>query len=172
MFTKADIEKYFIAEKQESLLFLGLGLAAMAIALTCYLICKTPFWKGAAIPLIVIGIIQVTVGYTVYRRSDADRVRNVYNYDMNPGDFRNRELPRMQQVKRNFAIYRWAEILLSATGLILFFYFRGKPGADIWHGLGLTLAIQAILMLGADYFAEQRAKKYTAGIEQFIRAKS
>ena len=56
MFTKTNIEKYFVAEKQESLLFVIFGIAAIVLALVGLFYWKTQFWKGASIPLNVQGI--------------------------------------------------------------------------------------------------------------------
>ncbi len=50
MFTKADIEKYFNAEKAESLLFLGIGIAGIIVAVLFLFVLKTQFYKGAAVP--------------------------------------------------------------------------------------------------------------------------
>jgi predicted membrane channel-forming protein YqfA (hemolysin III family) len=168
MFTKADIEKYFIAEKQESLLFVVIGIIAILLALWFYFFLKANFYKGAALPLLVIGLIQLVVGYTVYQRSDGDRVKMVYACDMDPGKLKNEELPRMQTVNRNFIIYRWVEILLLATGTVLVLCFKSKPSGAFWCGLGITLALQAALMLGADAIAEKRATTYTKGLESFV----
>ena len=55
MLTKADIEKYFIAEKQESLVFLVIGIAAILLALIFYFAVKTQVFRGAAMPLLVLG---------------------------------------------------------------------------------------------------------------------
>ncbi len=57
MFTKADIEKYFTGEKQESLLFLFIGIAGIIAAIVFFFFLKTSFYKGAAIPLLLIGLI-------------------------------------------------------------------------------------------------------------------
>lgn len=168
MFTKADIEKYFMAEKQESLVFLVIGIIAVLLALAFFFILKTNFYKGAAIPLLLVGIIQIVVGISVYKRSDEDRVRNVYAYDMNTDQLKNTELPRMKGVNRNFVIYRYTEIALAIIGAGLLFYYRPYPSQHFWYGLGLTLMIQALLMLGADYFAEKRALEYTKGLESFL----
>lgn len=169
MFSKADIEKYFVAEKQESLLFLCIGVAAIILAAVFFFALKTAFYKGAALPLLLIGIIQIVAGYTVYSRSDSDRTRNVYAYDMNPGELKAKELPRMQMVSKNFMIYRYVEIALALTGLALIFIFKGNTEKSFWVGVGLTLAIQSLIMLSADYFAEKRAHAYTNGIESFIK---
>jgi uncharacterized membrane protein YbhN (UPF0104 family) len=168
MFTKADIENYFIAEKQESLLFLSIGIIAIVLAVVFFFFLKTDFYKGAAIPLLLIGLLLGIIGYTVYKRSDSDRIRNVYAYDMNPSQLKNDELPRMKTVMKNFILYRYTEIALALAGIGLFFYFKQNPDRLFWKGLGLTLAIMAVTALAADYFAEKRGKIYTKGIESFI----
>jgi hypothetical protein len=168
MFAKTDIEKYFTAEKQESLLFIVVGIIAIIMALAFFFYWKTTFYKGAAIPLLVIGLIQAIVGLTVYSRSDNQRIENVYAYDMDPGKLKTQELPRMKTVNKNFVFYRWVELFLILVGLILVFIFRNHEGSAFWYGLGITLAIQSAIMLGADYLAEKRAIKYSTGLEIFV----
>ncbi len=167
MFTKADIEKYFIAEKSESLLFLVLGVLAISLSIIFYSYLKTNFYKGAAVPLLLIGLIQAIVGYTVYARSDEQRIGMVYAYDMDPGKLKNEELPRMNKVNRDFVIYRWVETALLVTGIMLIVLYRSNPVRSFWLGLGITLAMQAAIGLGADYFAEKRAKIYSNQLEYF-----
>ena len=88
MFIKTDIEKYFNAEKAESWIFIAIGTAAIITAILFFFFLKTNFYKGAAIPLLLIGLLLGVVGYTVYKRSDDDRKRNVYAYDMNPSELK------------------------------------------------------------------------------------
>jgi hypothetical protein len=168
MFTKTDIEKYFIAEKQESLLYMALGLAAILLALAGLFIWKTNCWKGASFPLIAIACIQIIVGYTVYARSDVQRQQNVYAFDMNPMQLVQEELPRMQTVNRNFIIYRYIEIGLLLAGITLAGLFYNNPERQLYYGLGIALALQAAIMLGADYFAEKRANIYTAQLKTVL----
>ncbi|HVM87167.1 MAG TPA: hypothetical protein VMT76_03200 [Puia sp.] len=169
MFTKAGIEKYFFAEKQGSLFFLVIGIIAVLLAISFYFFLKNNFYKGAAIPLIIIGIIQMVVGYTVYARSDKQRIDNVYAYDMNPGKLKNEELPRMKIVNKNFITYRWTEIVFIIAGIGLIIYFNANKERGFWFGLGITVAIQAAIMLSADYFAEKRAKVYTSLLESLVQ---
>lgn len=168
MFTRNDIEKYFNAEKGESLIFMIIGVAGLVTAIIFFFWVKGKFFTGAAIPLLVVGLLLAVVGYTVYKRSDGDRIRNVYAYDMNPGDLKDKELPRMRQVMKNFIIYRYTEIGLLLLGAALYFYFRRQGQQPLWQGFGLGLAVMAMLALLADFFAEQRGKKYLQGIESFI----
>ena len=171
MFTKADIEKYFMAEKQESLLFVLIGIAGMVSAIVFFFFLKSSFYKGAAIPALLIGLLLAVVGFTVYKRSDDDRKRNVYAYDLNPADLKDKELPRMKVMMKNFVIYRYTEIFLLLLGAALYVYFIKDIANDFWRGFGLALAVMSLLALTADFFAEKRGRTYTRGIESFIQEK-
>lgn len=172
MLTKSDIEKYFLAEKQVGLVFFIIGILAISFALVFFFSLRSNFYKGAAIPLLLIGLIELTIGFVVYRRSDGDRVRNVYAYDMNPQELKEQELPRIQKVNKSFTIYKWVEVALIITGIILILVYRPRPEKTFWFGLGVALSIQALLMLGADYFAEKRAKDYMKKLQALIEAGS
>ena len=168
MLTKTDIEKYFMAEKQVGLIFFIIGIIAIVLALVFFLALRTSFYKGAAFPLLLVGLIELIVGFAIFKRSDSDRVRNVYAYDMNPQELKEKELPRMQKVTGSFATYKWVEILFIVAGIALIALYRARPDKAFWFGLGVTLTIQALLMLGADYFAEKRAKAYAAKLQTFV----
>ncbi|TMI65648.1 MAG: hypothetical protein E6H07_06985 [Bacteroidetes bacterium] len=172
MFSKADIEKYFNAEKSESGLFMTIGIVAIVISIIFFFFLKTEFYKGAAIPLAAIGLLLGVVGYTVYKRSDNDRKQNVYAYDMNPSELKEKEIPRMQTVMKNFILYRWIEIVLAAAGVGLYFYFIRDIKHDFWRGLGIGLAVMALLALTADYFAEKRGHAYFKGLISFTTKNS
>lgn len=174
MFQQKDLSfiyKYFIAEKQESLLFLIVGIIAILLAIAFWFFIKTntAFFKGAAIPLIAIGLIQCIVGYTVYSRTDKQKSNIAYNIGMDPVSYvKQTELPRMQSVMTNFVVYRRVEITFMFTGLILIFLFRSNPDRSFWYGFGVALALQAIIMLGADHFAEKRGKVYITALQKLI----
>ena len=168
MLTPNDIEKYFVAEKQAGLVFLIIGAMAFMLGLVFIFVFRTPFYKGAALPLIALGLIQGIAGTTIFRRSDGDRIRNVYAYKMDPSSLREKELPRMITVNKNFKVLKVVEIVIIIAALFLIFYFRLKPGNIFWHGLGITLFIQALLILGADIMAEKRAHIYTEKLAVFV----
>ncbi|MFY7899981.1 MAG: hypothetical protein ACOVNY_07335 [Chitinophagaceae bacterium] len=178
MLAKTDIEKYFIAEKQAGLFFLMVGLVAIILAAVGLFVLKHPICKGAAIPLIVIGLTQVAVGFTIYKRSDADRIRVVYDYDMNKGAIKEKELPRMVIIDKNFIVYRWFQMILLIFGLILVFYNKVFMDHEtdfetiknsFRMGVGAAMIVQAIILLSADYFAEKRANAYTQQLKQFVK---
>lgn len=152
------IDLYFRAEKAESLLFVGVGVAALAAG-AWLLGQRAALTTGLAIPLLLIGLIQVTVGGTVYRRTDRQLAELQAQYAASPAAFAQAEAPRMAQVNRAFDLYKLVEIgfIVVGTGLIFFCQSR-----DFWLGLGLGMLGQGAVMLGADVFAERRADVYTA----------
>jgi 4-amino-4-deoxy-L-arabinose transferase-like glycosyltransferase len=174
MFEQKDLSfiyRYFIAEKQESLLFLIVGIVAVLLAVVCWFFIKSnpSFFKGAAMPLLAIGLIQIVVGYSVYTRTDKQKAGIAYNIGIETVSFvKQKELPRMKTVMKNFVIYRWVEIVFILTGLLLIFLFKSNPDKTFWYGFGVALAMQAVIMLGADYFAEQRGKIYNEELQKMI----
>lgn len=169
MFTKADAEAYFNGEKQESLVFLLIGVMAIIAALLLFFYFKQAWGKGAAWPLLVIGLMQCVVGFTVYARSDDQRKDIVYKMDLNPDALQQVEVPRMEKVMKNFVIYRYTEIALLVGGLAVLLFLRNQPGKQWWMGLAAGFALQAALMLLADGFAERRGTKYLDGLQSFLK---
>ena len=156
------IEKYFNAEKSESILFVLVGIMVIGLAIYFILKLKQPFYMGMAYPFILVALIQIVVGNTVYFRSPKDIIRMNEIIKKAPIEIQTVEIPRMNVVMKNFEIYRWVEIGLIVVGLGLFFMF---PGDSIWKGVGLGLAIQAGFMLGLDFFAESRGREYLAYLQ-------
>lgn len=169
MFNKSDIEKYFIAEKQESLVFLFVGIGAVIAATLFFLVYKTSLLKGMAIPLAVFGLLFAIVGYTIYKRSDEDRKRNIYAYDMNPSDLKEKEIPRMQKVVRDFVVYRWAEVAVLVAGCVLFFLYRNNESRQLLVGVGIGCIIMGVFGLLTDAFAEKRGHVYLNGLKSFVQ---
>ncbi|MEO7047164.1 MAG: hypothetical protein ABI091_17810 [Ferruginibacter sp.] len=168
MFSKADIERYFIAEKSESIWFIIFGIAAICLAIVFFFFIKANWYKGAAIPLLIFGILQLAAGYTVFKSSDKDRLQNVYAYDMNPTALKTKELPRMEKVNATLKILLYGETFLFVVGIVLFFYFKKDPSKNFWAGFFLLLAIEAMLSFAGDSIAFNRAKEYKSGIEKFL----
>ena len=169
MFSKTDIEQYFSAEKQGGFIFLSFGIVAVIAAIILIFVLKTPFYKGAAIPMIIVGLIAGGIGFTIYKRSDEDRKRNVYAFDLNPDELKQKEYPRMQKVMKSFRVIIIAEVMFLIVAIFLFFYFRTNTSQQLWSGVGAGLLIMAIVALILDISAQRRAAVYTKGLEQFLK---
>ncbi len=151
----AEFTDYFTAEKQEALLFMVVGV--LAILITAWMIKTSSRFRAAGFPLVAIAAIQITVGSTVYFRTDAQVGELTSLYEKDVTSFQSEEIPRMQVVIDNFVLYRWIEIALLFAGTILVVLLRKNPR---WLAVGLGLTLQSAIMLGLDYFAEARAAEY------------
>lgn len=150
-----QIVAYFTAEKAEALLFMLVGITAVVLSL--WLLRRGGAYKAMAYPLLAIAAIQLVVGSTVYFRTDTQLAALSAQYAGEPLVFKAEETVRMNEVVRNFVIYRYIEMALLVTGILLMLGLRHKAR---WHAVGIGLAVQSALMLLLDYFAEARADEY------------
>lgn len=150
-----ELARYFAAEKFESVFFIAAGVVAIAVSLWLW---RTgdPF-RGMGFPLVAIGLIQLGVGGGVFLRTDRQVAALRAQLASSPAEFKAAELPRMETVQRNFAIYKWAEIALLFIGVAMIVLLRRR---ELLYGVGLGLLIQAGLMLTLDVFAEHRGARY------------
>jgi hypothetical protein len=160
-----QINKYFTAEKNESLLFVLVGLAAIGVSVYFLLKIKEPFYNGVSYPLMAIALIQIVVGGSVFVRSPKDiiRVNNIVQQEQTK--IQSEEIPRMQVVMKNFATYKWIEIGLLIIGILLFALCQK---GSLTNGIGLGLLIQSAFMLLLDFFAESRGKTYLQYLQSII----
>ena len=157
------IKSYFAAEKSESLLFLILGLASILFSVYGWVKWNEAFYKGIAIPMILIACIQVVVGGTVYFRTDRQLETLTELYHTDRKEFRNQEIPRMDVVMKNFSIYKKIEIAFVLIGILLIVTMRDRA---FWLGVGVGMLMQGAVMLTLDIFAEQRGEKYRSEIKR------
>lgn len=168
MFNKVAIEKYFADEKSASLFLMILAAVILLAGLMFFFFLKTNFYKGAALPLLLAGLLSGIVGFSVYKRSDADRLKNVYAYDMNPGQLKEKEIPRMEKAMKNFTLVRSAEIILVLLGVGLFVYFKNNDQQLFWRGVGAGLALMALVAFTVDHFAAKRGEAYLNGLKEWV----
>ena len=134
-----------------------MGLAAISFSAYALWKWNDTFYKGIAIPLIMIGIVQLVVGGSVYFRTDNQVLRLEQLYQANAAEFTKAETPRMQVVMKNFSIYKKIEIAFVVIGLLLIVFASARP---FWLGLGAGMLLQGAVMLTLDIFAENRGVEY------------
>lgn len=155
----AFIADYFQAEKSEALLFMLVGVAAIALSVLLWK--RRSTLRGMGAPLVAIALIQLVVGATVYFRSD-EQIRTLLQQQRTqPESFKAAETQRMKVVIANFELYRQLEMALLALGMAIVVLLRRR---EFWFAFGLGLALQSGLMLALDAFAERRAHAYFAAV--------
>jgi uncharacterized membrane protein len=151
------IKNYFNDEKAESLLFIAFGIFAIFFAIDFFFFFKEFFWKGVAIPLFLFSLVQLVIGTTIFLRSPKDNFRVEKWLENEPEKIQSQEVPRMEKVIKNFVLYRYFEIVMIFSGLILMY---SLPNCDFWRGFGSGLFMQCFILLSLDFFAEKRGHVY------------
>jgi hypothetical protein len=157
--------KYFNGEKAESYIFILIGVIALAMTLYFIFVLKTAFWKGVAIPFIIVASLEFIVGYTIVTRSPKDIIRVETFIQKEPLSIKTLEIPRMEKVMSNFMVFRYAEIALIILGIALMY---SSMNDTFWRGIGLGLFIQASIVLCLDFFAERRGHTYLEHLKEFV----
>jgi hypothetical protein len=157
------IQTYFRAEQRGAYWALALGILNCAVGSALLLGVRPPFYTGLALPLLLIGAIQMAVGVVVGRRSDRQAEDLERLLAESPAEFRQWESARMAKVMRSFGLYKWVEIVFVAVGLALILL---NPTANFPKGLGAGMLYQGALMFVFDYFAEKRGRAYADFVEK------
>ncbi|MFN9519840.1 MAG: hypothetical protein ACK574_08920 [Bacteroidota bacterium] len=163
-----SVVKYFNGEKAESYIFIAIGVIALATALYFIFVLKTSFWRGVAIPFILVALLEFVVGYTIVNRSTNDITRVEAFIQNEPHNIQNLEIPRMEKVMSNFVIFRYTEIALIILGIALMY---SSLNDTFWRGIGLGLFIQAASVLCLDFFAERRGHVYLEYLKELYAVK-
>ncbi len=152
-----QIKKYFSAEKRESILFLLFGVGSFSVGLYFLGLERFSFTIGLSIGLMVIALIQLVVGFTIFIRSPKDIIRVEEYLTKDKAKIQTVEIPRMLKVMKSFKMYKKIELFLVVGGVLLFVVLNV---GTFLQGLGMGLFVQSFLMLIFDFFAERRGKKY------------
>ena len=161
----SSIEKYFNGEKSESYVFIVIGMVALLIAFYFVFTLKTSFWRGVAIPFILVAMLEFIIGYAIVKRSPKDIYRVESFIKVQPSKIALDEIPRMEKVMKNFVIFRYVEICLILLGIILMY---SSLNDTLWRGIGLGLFMQASIVLSLDFFAERRGHIYLEYLKEFV----
>jgi hypothetical protein len=155
-----DMSSYFVAEKQESVIFILVGLLAMGLSLWLWI--NGHRLKSMAYPLVVIALMQIVVGGTVLLRTNAQLSSLSAQLQTNPAVLKAEETARMKTVMKNFSIYKTIEMLLLITGIGMVAILQRY---DVAAGIGVGLILQSAFTLALDVFAQTRGAEYLSAIQ-------
>ncbi len=154
-----SLSSYFSAEKQESLIFMAIGLVAIGISVWLWM--NGHRLKSMAYPLVVIALLQIVVGGSVYLRTDTQLSALGAQLQANPAALKTEETTRMTTVMNNFSIYKAVEMVLLIVGVGIIAVLQRHDWAA---GIGVGLVLQAAVTLTLDVFAEARGAEYLSAI--------
>lgn len=161
------IQAYFNVEQLGALMIFIIGLVAFSGAYYFLFLANYPdFYQGMAWPLLVVAVIQITVGVFIYFRTPHDIKRVETFYHDQPEKLITDELPRMKKVLKSFVFYVRLQVLLCIVGVVMIIFTHAT--SNLLMGIGVGLLVQGGIMLMFDYLAERRAGEYTRQLEQAI----
>jgi hypothetical protein len=149
------MSSYFTAEKQESVIFIAVGLVAIGISVWLWM--NGHRLKSMAYPLVAIALMQLVVGGLIYLRTDAQLSTLSAQLQVAPAVLKAEETTRMKTVMKNFSIYKAVEMVLLVVGVGMIAFLQRY---DLAAGIGVGLVLQAAFTLTLDIFAEARGADY------------
>jgi hypothetical protein len=158
-----EMTDYFTGEKQESVLFIAVGLVAICVGI--WLWTHGHRLRFMAVPLVTVALMQLVVGVTVYSRTESQLQSLTAQSRTAPAQFRQEEMGRMQTVMKNFNIYKTVEMILLVIGVCLIAFLQRF---DVAAGVGAGLVLQAGFTLALDMFAEARGQDYLATLNNMV----
>ena len=169
MFKQSDIEKYFSEFKNEQVFLMVLGGVALIIAVVFYAALKTNWYRGFALPMAVFALLNIGAGFSNYKKADALKVRNIYNYDLHPELLKMKELPRIIEMNQNFTVLIYVNTSIIFAAAFIFFYFKKKEGSEYYMGVAASLFIVAVLSVIMYSVIKSKSKEYEKGIVEFTK---
>lgn len=137
----------FVAEKQESVIFVVVDLLAIGFSLWLWM--NGHRLKSMAYPLVMIALMQIVVGSTVYLRIHSLLSTLSRQLQAKPAALKAKQTARMEIVMKNFSIHKAIEmrLLIMGAGMIAFF-----PLNDLAAGYWRRTGIAGGLLTDAGYF--------------------
>lgn len=164
MFSKSEIEKYFMAEKSAAMWLMIIATVLFIASLVFWIIQKNDISKGAFFPLVLLLIVAFASQYAPYKQSDSLRKTMVYAFDMNPPKLKQDEAPRLEKLKKQISLRLIIELVFLVAGAVLIFLYYNKSGTALMLGLGTGMIVAALVALTFDYLSSLRVLHYLEGI--------
>jgi hypothetical protein len=164
---RSAMHLYFEGEKREAWAFGGAGVLTAGGG-TALFFAKDDFYRGAAYPVVIVGVIQLAAGIVLLARTDAQVAALDARLDAGKRAFLDLEQPRMNKVRKEFSLLAGIELTLIVAGLGLATY-GGAQRDHTLTGIGAGIALQSAAMLTFDMHASTRADAYSAAIGAFER---
>jgi hypothetical protein len=153
------ISSYFLEEKVSAFILIILGVMYVLSGLFFLCIIKYSLFKGLAIPLVLIGVLQCLAGSTIVSGSSNTIVRVRYLLTHEKEKINSEEIPRMKKVLQQMSVFKWVEVISIFTGLVLILRFHNSAQV-FWKGVGLGLLLPFLILFILGFLAEKRAGLY------------
>lgn len=149
------IHEYFIAERNQSFVFIILASAGLIFSFY-FLILSNTFYNGLGWSLITFAIIKLITGVNKFYKTKNLDNKMMSFLKSSKKSIKNIEIPRIKKLSGNFKYYRYVEIVLILFGLLLFVFSNNS----FWEGIGLGLIIECGILYIINYMGVYRNIEY------------
>jgi hypothetical protein len=158
------ILKFYKAQKAQGLLFMIIGFIAVFISLLLVINVNNVFSNGLIIPLFIIGVLQVYFGINTFKHTPKHLLLVQGFVKENQASMTNIEIPFIHKEilfqKKVINIF----LFLIALAVLFIFIFNNTL---FLQGLGIGLFIQSLIVITANFFAEQRSQIYLKWLNDY-----
>lgn len=159
---KEALGTYFGLEKAWAMGLTAFGLVALALAI--FLWTSKGAYRGAALPVALLALVETGVGAGIVLRTDRQVEELVTQVDAG-ADLR-AERARMGRIVQSFEVAKVFEITLIGLGIAMTYGLRSR---DFAFAAGVGLIAQCGTLLVFDLIAERRAEVYVSALGGPIR---
>lgn len=159
-----EMHGYYRSERTIAYVFFGIG-AASAAGGTVLLLRDEDFARGLGGSLVAVGALQA-VGAAFYAfQVDAEEAHYAALVAKDPAAFKREESEHIHGTTSRFVLYRTAIALAVAGAGVATYGFAAKK--DVWKGVGIGVASQALVFFTIDSFGQARARAYEERVNAF-----
>lgn len=159
------LTRYFAGEQRTGVFAASFGLLSLGAGIGLWA-AGGRLERGAAVPLWVMGTLQLALGLALSLRTPRQVKRLDAQLTDAPAELAAAERERMHRVNSRWWLYRAVEVSVAFSGILV----AGAGGATDTSaavGVGFALVGEALVMLLIDHFAEARAGEYESALLGF-----
>lgn len=158
------ILKFYKAQKAQGFLFMLIGFIALIISLLIVTNARNEFSNGLIIPISIIGIFQVYFGVNAFKNTPKHLLLVQGFVKENQAAMANIEIPSIH--KTILFQKKMINTFLFFIALAILFMFVFNHSLFL-QGLGIGLFIQSLIVITANYFADQRSQVYLKWLNDY-----
>ena len=163
---RKDLHTYYGGEKSGSLQFAVPGFVSLGVGTALLATDPSDMAKGAAVPVLAFGAIELGAGLVLFLRTDALLARLDGELTRRPTGWKAAETDHLRHVRDKFAALMWTEIAVAGIGAGMA-AGGAYAKAPTVQGIGIGLAVESSVLFILDSIAAERAKPYLSSLESF-----
>ena len=156
---------YYQSEKTTAYTFVGVG-AASAAAGGILLTRPGDFARGLGGSLLTLGVLEAAGAAFYAFQVDAEVDHYSATLARDPSAFKREEASHIHGTTTRFFAYRLSELALAVGGAGVATYGFAKD-QDLWKGVGIGVAAEALTFFVLDSFGQARARAYEDEVQRF-----